>query len=191
MCTAEGVHTLTCCSLSAHIRTSSHVCHTHAWLKCHEKGVCTRVTSLHLVYSLLMIHPSLLFLDGHFETTPDDDFTDDPVHTFLPYLPVLKAQDMRHSTHASRSLATCPDQMQTQGLAKGYLPRKAKGCPSHHAEDHLPLSCGRSHLSQISMDYFVVFVLSSSTFLSFSEWMKAKLFLCFIELFCGRGIPKD
>ena len=44
---------------------------------------------LHLDISLLIFHPSLLFLHGHFETTPDNDFTDDPVHTFLPFLPVL------------------------------------------------------------------------------------------------------
>ena len=36
-----------------------------------------------------------MFLDGHFETTLGydlDDFTDDPVHTFLPNFPDLKAQ---------------------------------------------------------------------------------------------------
>ena len=60
-----------------------------------------------------MFHPSLLFLHGHFETTQDYDFTDDPVHTFLSRLPVLKAQDMRHSAHASRSWATWPNQVQT------------------------------------------------------------------------------
>ena len=42
-----------------------------------------------------MIHLSLLFSDGHFETNPDHDFTDKP--TILPYFPVLKAQDMRNS----------------------------------------------------------------------------------------------
>ena len=56
-----------------------------------------------------MFHLSLLFPHGHFETNPDITF----LSTFLPYLPVLKAQDMRHSAHASRSLATWPDQMQT------------------------------------------------------------------------------
>ena len=72
---------------------------------------------LHLVCSLLMFHPSLLFLHGHFEITPDYDFTDDPVHTFLSYLPVLKAQDMRHSAHASRGLTTWTNQMQTQVMS--------------------------------------------------------------------------
>ena len=61
-----------------------------------------------------MSHPSLLFPHGHFETTPDYDFTDNPIHMILPYFPVLKAQDTRHSAPASRSLATWPDQMQTQ-----------------------------------------------------------------------------
>ena len=63
---------------------------------------------LYLTFSLLMPHLSLMFLDGHFETTPDYDFTDNPIHTFLPYFPVLKAQDMRHCAPASRSLATWP-----------------------------------------------------------------------------------
>ena len=57
----------------------------------HEKGV------LHMCHTcpsrLLPSHfsVSLLFLDGHFETTPDYDFTDDFVHMFLPYLPVQTA----------------------------------------------------------------------------------------------------
>ena len=34
-----------------------------------------------------MFHPSLLFLRGHFETTPDYDFTDDPIHMILLYRP--------------------------------------------------------------------------------------------------------
>ena len=79
-----------------------------------------------LAFSLLKPHPSLLFPHGHFETTPDNDFTDDPVHTFLPYLPVVKAQDMRHSAYASRSLATWPSQMQTQFWAIGQDNRCGK-----------------------------------------------------------------
>ena len=45
----------------------------------------------HLTFSLLMFHPSLLllFLDGHFETTPDHDLTDFDVHDFLPNFPDL------------------------------------------------------------------------------------------------------
>ena len=39
-----------------------HACHIHAWLKCHEKGVCRMsVISLHLAFSLLMSHSPLLF----------------------------------------------------------------------------------------------------------------------------------
>ena len=83
-----------------------HACHIHACLKCHEKGVHRMsVISLHLAFSLLMSHPPWLFPHGHFETTPDNDFTDDPVHVFLPNFPVLKAQDIRNSAPASRSLA--------------------------------------------------------------------------------------
>ena len=61
--------------------------------------------------------PVLVFLDGHFETTPDYDLTDSNIHMFLPYFPVLKVKDMRHSAHASQSLATWPNQMQTQVMS--------------------------------------------------------------------------
>ena len=55
---------------------------------------------LHLTFSFLMFHPSLLlsfllFLDGHFETTPDYDLTDFDVHDFLPNFSDLKAQVKR------------------------------------------------------------------------------------------------
>ena len=43
-----------------------------------KKVICTCNVSLHLVFSRLMSHPSLLFPHGHCETTPDYDFTDDP-----------------------------------------------------------------------------------------------------------------
>ena len=121
VCTTGRKHTLTCCthifllhSLSAHIRTSSYVC-----TQAHGSSVCKKVFA-HVsflcfsLFSLLMSHPSLLFPRGHFETSPDYGFTDDPVHMFLPYLPVLKAQDTRNSAPASRSLAAWPSQMQTQ-----------------------------------------------------------------------------
>ena len=68
----------------------------------HEKGV--RVFVLYL-FSLLMFYPSLLFLYIHFDISFQS--------TILPYFPVLKAQDTRHSARASRSLATWPSQMQT------------------------------------------------------------------------------
>ena len=51
--------------------------HTRAWLKVMKKVFLVCVTSLHLAFSSLMSHPSLLFFDGHFETIPDFD-----VHTF-------------------------------------------------------------------------------------------------------------
>ena len=51
----------------------------------------------HLTFSFLMFHPSLLllFLDGHFETTPGYDLTDFDVHDFLLNFPDLKAQFKR------------------------------------------------------------------------------------------------
>ena len=91
-----------------------HACHTHAWFKVTKKVHCICVVSLHLAFSLLMIHLSLLFLHGHFGTNPDNDLTDSDIHMILPYFSVLKAQNMRHSAPASRSLATWPSQMQTQ-----------------------------------------------------------------------------
>ena len=102
-CTGS-VHTLTCCthmfllhSLSAHIRTSSCASHTRmAQVSVKRCLHMCRFSPSRLL--LLMSHPSLLFPHGLFET--------DPVHTFLPYFPVLKAQDMRQSAHASRSLAS-------------------------------------------------------------------------------------
>ena len=44
-----------------------------------------------------MFHPSLLllFLDGHFEATPDYALTDLDVHDFLPNFPDLKTQVKR------------------------------------------------------------------------------------------------
>ena len=119
VCTTESVRTLTSCthifllhSLSAHIRTSSCVCtYTHGSSVC-KKGVCICVVSPYLAISCLMSHPSLLFPHGHFETTPDHDFTDDFVDTFLPYLPALKPQDTRNSARTPRSLL--PGQIRSQ-----------------------------------------------------------------------------
>ena len=88
--------------------------HIHAWLASRVKG------------SLQMCHtsPSRLLPSDDSpdlaipwrslqETNPDHNFTDDTIHMILPYFPVPKAQDMRHSAPASRSLASWPDQMQT------------------------------------------------------------------------------
>ena len=76
----------------------------------HEKFVCCMcVISLHLAFSLLMFHPSLLFLHTHLDITF--------LSVFLPNFPVLKAQDMRNSAHASRRLATWPSQMQTHVMS--------------------------------------------------------------------------
>ena len=90
------VHTLTCRThiflRTACVLRPSHNfmrVHIHAWLKGAKKVLWTCVTSLDLAFSRLICHPSLLFPHGHFETHPDYDFTDDPVHTFLPYFPVL------------------------------------------------------------------------------------------------------
>ena len=96
-------HTLTCC--------------THIFMRAHTRMAQAQVVSkrclLHVYHTspscllYLMFHPSLLFLYIHFDIPFQS--------TILPYFPVLKAQDMRHSTLASRSLATWPSQMHSTG----------------------------------------------------------------------------
>ena len=102
--------------LSVHNRTSSCVSHTRM-AQVPEKVHCTCVVSLHLAVSLLMIHLSLLFLHGHFETNPDNDFTDSDIHMILPNFPDLIAQVKHNSALASRSLTTWPAQVQTQVMS--------------------------------------------------------------------------
>ena len=123
----RGVHTLTCYThifqlaqfVCAHPH-SLHACaHTRMAQVSVKEVLCTCVIPLQLAFSSVMSHPSLLFLDGHFETIPDFD-----VHTFLPYFPVLEAQDTRLCAHASRSLATWSSEMQTHndGVFSLYSP---------------------------------------------------------------------
>ena len=57
---------------------------------------CACHLSFHLAFSGLMIHQSsLLFLHGHFETSPDYVLTDAPVHTIRPNFSDQKAQVKR------------------------------------------------------------------------------------------------
>ena len=108
-------HTLTCCtrifllhSLSGYFAHFSCVSHT----RIAQAQVMSKRCLLHMYHTspscllYLMFHPSSLFLYIHFNITFQS--------TILPYFPVLKAQDMRHSALASRSLTTWPNQMQTQ-----------------------------------------------------------------------------
>ena len=67
--------------------------HIQAWLKCLTRFISHVCYLFHLAFSLVMIHLSLLFLHGHFETTPDYDLTDSVMHMILPYFPVLQAQE--------------------------------------------------------------------------------------------------
>ena len=121
----RDLYTLTCRThiflrTADSVRTSRifiRVTYTHGSSSCQQGVCCTCVILLHLAFSCLMIHPSLLFLRGHFETNPGYDSTDNPIHMILPYFPVLKAQDTRNSAPASRSLATWPSQMQTQAMS--------------------------------------------------------------------------
>ena len=115
VCTTGCVHTLTCCThIFLHIaraQSSSHIfmrVHIHAWLK--------RANKVFAHVSFLSISPSPFLCPTHPSCSctvtsrplPTYDLTDDPVHTSLPNFPVLKAQAMRHSAPASRSLATWP-----------------------------------------------------------------------------------
>ena len=74
------------------LQTSSCVSHTRM-AQVSAKG------SLHMCQtspiSHLMIHLSLLFLDGHLETNPDYDFTDSDIHEILPNFPDPKARVKR------------------------------------------------------------------------------------------------
>ena len=90
------------------LRTSAHFsCVSHKQV--HEKGVSRMsVFVLYVAFHFIMFHPSLMFLHTHFDITF--------LSTILPCFPVLKAQDMRNSAFASRSLAIWPSQMQKQKL---------------------------------------------------------------------------
>ena len=74
-----------CTITFAHLRA----CHTHAWLKW-----CLHVCPLSLAFSLLMYHPFFAVSVRRLSLSLSLDF---PVHTFLPYLPVLQAQGKRIS----------------------------------------------------------------------------------------------
>ena len=95
----DGIRTQTkVCTHSPVARTFSGV-HTLRVHFAHMHGSIVSVVRMpsslcHLTFSFFMFHPSLLllFLDGHFETTPDYDLTDFDVHDFLPNLPDLKAE---------------------------------------------------------------------------------------------------
>ena len=108
-----------------------HICMAQGCLQC----ACRY--SRHLIVSFLMFHPSsllslLLFLDGHFETTPLDDYTDDPVHDFLPNFPDLTAQ-VERSPHEDE-LFGYPAK---SALNTGYEPKKFDKITS--VDDHTTL----------------------------------------------------
>ena len=118
VCTTE-VHTLTC---RTHIFLLHSVCaRSHTFVRVtytHGSSVCKKVfahASLISPSRLLPSHVSpVSAVPARSRRDPDYDFTDSDIHKFLPYFPVLKAQDMRNSAPASRCLATWPSQMQTQ-----------------------------------------------------------------------------
>ena len=89
VCVTGCVHALTCCMHiflvyihCAHTSLLMPVAHMHGSRV--PKRFIACVSHLSISPSpFLMFHPSVLFPHGHFETTPDYDFTDDLVHTFL------------------------------------------------------------------------------------------------------------
>ena len=109
----SGVHTL-----RVHF-AHSYACYTHAWLK--VSAVRMSSSLCHLTFSLLMFHPSLLllFLDGHFETSPDYDLTDFDVHDFLPNFSDLRAQ-VKRTPHEDEEFGHLADSTHSTG----YEPKK-------------------------------------------------------------------
>ena len=90
VCVTGSVHALTCCThiclVYIHCAYTSHILMrvTHMHGSRVPKRFIACVSHLSISPSpFLMFHPSVLFPHGHFETTPDYDFTDDLVHTFL------------------------------------------------------------------------------------------------------------
>ena len=121
-------HTLTCRTHIFLLHSASHCVlphifmhvHIHAWLKSQvsEKKVFACV-SLISPSRFLLSHDSPVFLAVPDTVTSRPNPTTTSLLTptstmILPYFPVLKAQDTRNSAPASRSLATWPNQMQTQ-----------------------------------------------------------------------------
>ena len=89
----------------------------------------------HLTFSIFMFHPSLLllFLDGHFETTPDydlDDLIDSDIHKFLPNFPDPKAQVKRTPPEDELFGYLAKSALNTSSLHKGLRTRilRAWGC---------------------------------------------------------------
>ena len=106
VCATGDEHTLTCCThtffwckyTARTLRIFLCVLHTNAGSRVSAVGMSSSLC--HLIFSLLMFHPSLLllFLDGHFETTPDlDDLADFDVHAILPNFPNLKSAGQAHT----------------------------------------------------------------------------------------------
>ena len=81
-------------SVAQFVCAHSHICmHVHTRMAQVSPKRC--VIPLHLAVSLLMIHPSLLFPHVHFETNPDYDFIDKPIHMILPYF--SRPESARHA----------------------------------------------------------------------------------------------
>ena len=67
-----------------------------------------------------MIHPSLLFPHGHFETNPDYDFIDKPIHMILSYF--SPPESARHEQ--LRSCIAKFGYLAKSDANKGYEPQK-------------------------------------------------------------------
>ena len=97
---ADKEHTLTCCThIFLHI-AGAHSAHPHACEHTRMAQVCEKgllhvhVVELHLAFSILMFQPpSLLFPDGHFETT----FPTLTSTTFLPSFTCPESAGQAHS----------------------------------------------------------------------------------------------
>ena len=114
----------------------SFACYTHACLK----GVCSAHVVVSLSSHLFPSHVSpvvapLLFLDGHFETTPDYDLTDFDVHDFLPNFPNLKADEefgyLADSTHCTDGRGRFHTRVRSNVVGCSTLRRHSKDLQAH------------------------------------------------------------
>ena len=103
-----------------------HTCMAQGCLQC----ACRRLSlSSHLFPSHVPpVLAPLLFLDGHFETTPDYDLTDFDVHDFLPNFANLKAE-VKRTPHEDEEFGYLADSTHcTDGRGRLHSPCAIKCC---------------------------------------------------------------
>ena len=146
--------------LSAHNACTITFAHLHACTFTHGSSVMSKRCLLHMCHTspsrllYLLSHPSLLFLHAYFNITFPS--------TFLPNFPVLKAQDMRNSARAPRSLASWPSPVSTQ-LTSATSGHCTIWSSTRHQLSAAPFSAAPHHSSQTSASLLVVSRLEPSS----------------------------